>query len=157
MQTKNFLGILALVVVVLAGGAFVLNKSNSTTSQEAAAAQAPTTPPVDATSPTPAPTTAIQYKDGTYSASGTYNAPSGTETVHVTLTLAGGVVTDSTVTADGVNPMSKRFQNMFISGYKQYVTGKNISDVNVTNVSGSSLTGQGFNAAVETIKTEAKA
>jgi hypothetical protein len=40
--------------------------------------------------------------------------------------------------------------------YKQYVVGKKIDEVQLTKVSGSSLTPQGFNDALAKIKAEAK-
>jgi hypothetical protein len=46
---------------------------------------------------------------------------------------------------------------MFVSGYKQYVVGKNIASIHLDRVSGSSLTGAGFNAALARIEIEAKA
>ena len=100
---------------------------------------------------------ASTYKDGTYTATGNYTSPGGPDNVVVTLTLQNGIVTDSTVVSGAQDPTSKRYQAMFIAGYKQYVTGKSIDSLNVGKVSGSSLTAQGFNAAVASIKTEASA
>lgn len=97
------------------------------------------------------------YANGTYSAKGSYDSPAGTESVAVSVTLKDGIIEDSTVTNEADNRTSSRYQNMFISGYKSYVVGKNIADVRVGRVSGSSLTGSGFNAALERIKTEAAA
>jgi len=54
------------------------------------------------------------------------------------------------------NRESQHYQSRFLSGYKQYVVGKNISSVNLTNVSGSSLTPIGFDNALTQIKAQAK-
>jgi hypothetical protein len=51
---------------------------------------------------------------------------------------------------------SERYHNMFISGYQQYVVGKNIASVYLTKVSGSSLTPSGFDDALTQIKSQAK-
>lgn len=95
------------------------------------------------------------YKDGTYSAAGKYNSPAGEEELDVTLTLKKDIVVDAKVTEKAVNKISLRMQDQFAAGYKQYVIGKNIKDIQITKVSGSSLTPQGFNDAVAKIKVQA--
>lgn len=97
------------------------------------------------------------YKDGTYTESADYQAPSGTETVDVTLTLAGGVVTAVTVAGHATDPQAKLHQGQFANGISAVVVGKNINDLKVDKVGGSSLTSSGFNAAVAQIKTDAAA
>ena len=118
-------------------------------------------PPVDTTNTntgtkTPVPVAAI-YKDGTYSATGSYMSPGGEDQVAVTLTLANDIITSVTVTPQAGDRTSQRYQSRFVSGYKQYVVGKNIASVNLSKVSGSSLTPIGFNAALTQIKAQAKA
>jgi uncharacterized protein with FMN-binding domain len=114
--------------------------------------------PTDTT--TPAATDTIKdsvYKNGTYTATGSYTSPGGVDQLVVSLTLKNDIVTDAVVTPKPGHQVSEKFQGMFVSGYKQYVVGKNIAEVNVGKVSGSSLTGAGFNDAVTKIKLEAKA
>ena len=96
------------------------------------------------------------YKDGTYSADGTYVSPNGTETVGVQLTLASGTVTDVQITQHPSNPNTRKFQGEFAGGIAAQVVGRNIDDLNVSKVAGSSLTSGGFNQAVEKIKSEAQ-
>ena len=96
------------------------------------------------------------YKDGTYSADGTYVSPNGTETVGVELTLASGTVTDVQITQHPSNPNTRKFQGEFAGGIAGQVVGKNIDQLNVSKVAGSSLTSGGFNQAVEQIKSEAR-
>jgi uncharacterized protein with FMN-binding domain len=97
-----------------------------------------------------------QYKDGTYSADGTYVSPNGTETVGVELTLAGGTVTGVNITQHPSNPNTRKFQGEFAGGIAAQVVGKNIDELNVSKVAGSSLTSGGFKQAVEQIKAEAQ-
>lgn len=97
------------------------------------------------------------YRDGTYNAEGNYVSPGGPESIGVTITLTDGMVTDATVVAKAERPMSKKMQDQFISGYKEQVIGKNIDEIELTKVSGSSLTPKGFNDALEEIKTQAQA
>lgn len=97
------------------------------------------------------------YTDGTYSATGSYNSPGGEDQVAVTLTLQNDIVTSVTATPKSQDRTSARYQAMFVSGYKKYVVGKDISSVHIAKVSGSSLTGIGFNAAIAKIEAQAKA
>ena len=96
------------------------------------------------------------YKDGTYSADGNYVSPNGTETVGVELTLAGGTVKDVNITQHPSNPNTRKFQGEFAGGIASQIVGKNIDELNVSKVAGSSLTSGGFNQAVEQIKSEAQ-
>ncbi len=95
------------------------------------------------------------FADGTYSAAGEYQAPSGTETVDVTLTLAAGVVTEVTVVGESEDAQARGYQSRFSSGIGAIVVGKGIDEIQVDKVGGSSLTGAGFNTAIEAIKAEA--
>jgi uncharacterized protein with FMN-binding domain len=108
----------------------------------------PATPPVAITS---------TYKDGTYSADGSYNSPGGPDSISVTLTLKNDIVTDTNVVPNPGDRTSARYQNMFVSGYKQYVIGKDITSLNLGKISGSSLTPIGFDNALAKIKAQAKA
>lgn len=96
------------------------------------------------------------YKDGTYSATGDYIAPSGPETVGVSLTLSNGVISTVSTTINSHDPDAVRYERRFSQGISGIVIGKTLDDAFVSGrVNGSSLTGDGFNAALETIKQEA--
>lgn len=95
------------------------------------------------------------YKNGSYSADGTYTSPNGQETIGVKLTLTSGVISDLQLTPHPSNPNTQKFQGEFISGINAIVVGKSIDELNVSKVSGSSLTSGGFNQAIEEIKKEA--
>lgn len=99
----------------------------------------------------------VLYKDGTYSATGSYMSPGGPDKVGVKLTLVGGVISDITVTPIAGDKVSEKFQAQFMSGYKTLVLGKKIDGLKLDKVSGSSLTPIGFNDALEQIKAQAKA
>lgn len=103
------------------------------------------------------PATNGDYADGTYTETGDYTSPNGAEQVEVTLTLASNVITDVTVVGFGESPNSKQFQGEFIGGIADEVVGKNIDELSVDKVAGSSLTSGGFNNAVEAIKADALA
>lgn len=97
------------------------------------------------------------YKDGTYTESADYSAPSGTETVDVTITLAADIITDVQVEGHATDPQAQLHQGQFTSGIAAVVVGKDIDDIKVDKVGGSSLTSGGFNKAVEAIKADATA
>jgi|GEM_PF-515556 len=111
------------------------------------------------TTPTSPESTKVQsttYTDGTYSASGTYKSPAGSEEVLVTLVVQNDTVLSSTFSATSDSGTSKNFQKQFADGYISQVVGKKLSDINVGKVSGSSLTAKGFNDALSQIKAQAK-
>lgn len=95
------------------------------------------------------------YADGTYEAVGGYNSPAGKEEISVSLTLEDDVVVATSMEVLATNPTSKLLQKRFQEGYEAEVIGKTIDDLSLTVVNGSSLTPEGFNAAVEEIKKEA--
>ena len=124
--------------------------------------------PAASAAATPAPTAAAgsssdsssgssTYQDGTYEAKGSYTSPNGQEEIDVSLTLAGDVITAVTVTPEATNPNSVNYQTQFADGISEVVVGKDIDEIDVSRVAGSSLTSGGFNEAVETIKSDATA
>ena len=100
--------------------------------------------------------TNASYKNGNYSAIGDYISPGGAEQVGVTLTLTDDIITDVNFEVKAERPVSLKRQEAFAADYKQFVVGKKINEVELTKVSGSSLTSKGFNDALAKIKAEAK-
>ena len=99
--------------------------------------------------------TDASYKDGTYTADGSYQAPSGTESITVEVTLADDKISDITVTPHATDPTAKGHQAEFVGGIADQIVGKDIDTLNVTRVSGSSLTSGGFKIAIAAIKEQA--
>jgi uncharacterized protein with FMN-binding domain len=92
---------------------------------------------------------------GTWTETGTYQTPGGQESVTVTLSVRSGSVTAVKVTGSGSTPNSQQYQSAFESGISAAVVGKPLATLDVGAVSGSSLTGNGFDAAVEKIRADA--
>lgn len=117
-------------------------------------------PSAAATSASPTSQTAtdstIAYKDGQYDVVGDYVSPGGAEQIEVKVTLKNNVISDAEVVSKAERPMSVKFQQTFIENYKPLVIGKNINEVSLTKVSGSSLTPKGFNDALTKIKAQAQ-
>ncbi|MDB5181925.1 MAG: hypothetical protein JWP13_688 [Candidatus Saccharibacteria bacterium] len=95
------------------------------------------------------------YTDGTYRATSRYSTPGGSESIEVTISLKDNVVTTSSVQQTPNDREAAEYQAEFKQNYKPLVEGKKISDINLSRVSGSSLTSRGFNDAVENIKSQA--
>jgi len=109
------------------------------------------------TAEAPAETAGGTYSDGTYSDTENYQSPNGTETIDVSITLKGDVITAVEVVGRGDNPDSKHYQDEFIGGISAAVVGQDIDSISVSKVAGSSLTSGGFNKAVDAVKAEAAA
>ena len=101
-------------------------------------------------------TVQAQYKDGVYKQEGDYTSPGGQEKIEVDLTIKSGVVTDASVISEAELPKSKYMQGVFVTNFRPLVIGKNISDLNLGKVAGSSLTPKGFNDALAKIRVLAK-
>ncbi|MDK1327259.1 hypothetical protein [Arthrobacter sp. zg-Y1143] len=138
-------------------------------SESADAAEAPASPSASQSagqsagqSPAPSPAATADapasgaYADGEYSGTGSYIPPSGTsEDVDVTLRLENNVVTELEVKTSQKNPTSKQYQREFTSNVQEQVVGKNIDELDVHKVAGSSLTSEGFNRALDAIRSVA--
>ncbi|MDR7085168.1 uncharacterized protein with FMN-binding domain [Aeromicrobium panaciterrae] len=120
---------------------------------------ADTSPTTSATSSTATDSTSSTgtYKDGVYEAEAEYSNPAGVSKVKVEVTLADGVISVVKVTPEATNGTSKGFQQKFASGIAPAAVGKSIDELDISKVSGSSLTSQGFNQAIEQIKADATA
>jgi uncharacterized protein with FMN-binding domain len=170
MLLKRLGIVLAALIPVAIVGAFVFQSGDDQAVNTAPAAST-STPTAGSTATTPAtelPSTtttvttadavsesAKLYANGTYTAEGAYTSPMGAESITVTVTVDVGSVTAVTVVPHGTGA-SAVWQGKFVSGVETVVLGKDLGELNLTNVSGSSLTPIGFNAAIEAIKAQAK-
>jgi uncharacterized protein with FMN-binding domain len=97
------------------------------------------------------------YADGTYTAEGSYVTPESVETISVTVTLEGDVITAVEVSGNPQARESQDYQGRFIGGISDAVVGQDIDEISVSRVAGSSLTSGGFNKAIEDIRSQAAA
>jgi uncharacterized protein with FMN-binding domain len=153
---------IAVAVVGTAGAAVAIAGCASATTSNAdgtGAAGTSASQPAAATSDAPSTSgsSSVQYKNGTYTASGTYQTPQSVEKVTVSLTLSDDTVTSVKVTGDPQTSETVHYQGEFVAGISSAVVGKKIEDLSVTRVGGSSLTSAGFNDALAKIEAEAKA
>lgn len=111
-----------------------------------------------ASSSTAESTTASNYADGTYTATGSFYTPDGTESMEVTITLASGTITDVSLDYSSIyNRESYMYTNMFSNSIDSYAVGESIDSLSLRRVAGASLTTDGFNNALETIRNDAAA
>ena len=67
------------------------------------------------------------------------------------------MITAVEVVGDPQKRESEQYQGEFIGGIAEIVEGRDIDEIQVSRVAGSSLTSGGFNDAIEKIKAEATA
>jgi uncharacterized protein with FMN-binding domain len=157
---KKIMAVVGLLVIVAAigiGFTVTAGKKSDTASLTTPTPATSSATGPSASSPTVASANTAGYKDGTYSATGSYDTPGGPESLDLSVTIKSGAVTASSATGSGRDHDSVAYQSRFISGYKSLIIGKSIDDISLSRVSGSSLTSQGFNDALSQIKTQAKA
>jgi hypothetical protein len=154
-MSKILIPVVVLGIIVIAAIAFFMNQNTATAPESALeATTAPTSAAMEA-EPTDV-LSASAYTDGEYEATGNYVSPGGPRDVDVMITLADGVITDAEFVGTASDPNSKRFQGEFRDNFKTLVVGKNIDDVQLTKVAGSSLSPKGFMDALDKIKAEAQ-
>jgi uncharacterized protein with FMN-binding domain len=162
-KAKTVTAIIAIVVVVGLVVVIEILQNRSRATQNGAVATstvaAPTSSatPANGSSASTAHSSTSTYKDGTYTADGQYYVPHGLEDIKVTLTVAGGVVTNSSIVNSQSNQDSQRYQEDFTSQYKSSVVGKNLAEIKLAYIAGASDTSAGFDAAVSQIRNQAQA
>ena len=142
-------GLLVIVAVIGIGVAATTGKKAATT--ESVNPSTSTTADAGSSS-----TASSPYRDGAYSATGSYLSPGGQQSIKISVTLKNGNITSTSAISAAIDADGTKYQGKFISGYKSLVVGKNIDSVSLSKVSGSSLTSGGFNSALNQIKSQAK-
>lgn len=144
-------GIATLIVIVLVGivstAVIVINQSPSQATVVSNSQQL-------STGTTPSRSTAT-YADGTYIATTSYSTPGGQESLGLTVTIANNTIANITLDQKAKSGESMQYQSDFAAGYKSLVVGKKVNDISLSRVAGSSLTCNGFNTALDQIKTDA--
>jgi uncharacterized protein with FMN-binding domain len=133
------------------------NDDENSGTQPSSQTPPPASAPVVTTPPPAVVPKKIVYKDGTYTATGSYMSPGGYDQIAITLTLKNDIITGASAVSHAGDNTSQRYQDKFIGGFQQYVVGQNIASLHLSKVSGASLTPIGFNDALAQIKTKAKA
>lgn len=142
------------------GASSVVSSSASTTNSgnEAAGTSSSSSASSTVTDATTASSVSSGYKDGTYTETGSFYTPDGTESMDVTITLADGLITDVSLDYSSIyNRESYMYTNMFSQNIDSYAVGQSIDGLSLRRVAGASLTTDGFNNALEIIRSDAAA
>lgn len=100
---------------------------------------------------------AYKYKDGSYTATGSYRTPEGTENISVTVQIKNDLIQSVSVVDKASDKESKQYNSKFISGISGVVVGKSITSTFAPRVvNGASLTINGFDKALATIRSQAQ-
>lgn len=137
--------VVLIIVVVLVGivvSASIIVENNKTANNESSSSVAQTPDTRD-------------FADGTYSAKGSYVTPGGVETIGLTVTIKDGVITDTQLDTYATDRDAVQYQSEFENGYASLIVGKEIGEVSLSRVAGSSLTSNGFNKALKQIRDDA--
>ena len=98
------------------------------------------------------------YKDGTYTASASYSVPhNGSNSIAVTLTVKDGVITAVNADNSYTDHESSEYIDMFEQALEGQVVGQSVASLSPSRIGGASLTTDGFNDALDTIRSQAQA
>jgi len=97
-----------------------------------------------------------EYKDGTYTATGSYLSPGGRESVELTVVIKNGTITETSMETQATDAEAQEHQDLFVDHYQALVVGKEINGLSLSRVAGSSLTSNGFNDALDEIRDDAR-
>jgi uncharacterized protein with FMN-binding domain len=148
----GLVALIAVALIAIVATAVIVIGTGSKTTENDEAVPAQDTP--DSSSST---SNTSEYKNGIYTATGSYSTPGGQESIELTVTLDGSTVTDTSLKEMGKTGEAKQYQGEFASGYKALTVGKKIDEISLSRVAGSSLTSNGFNEALNQIKEDAAA
>ncbi|MFK3835729.1 hypothetical protein [Microbacterium sp. NPDC087868] len=102
-----------------------------------------------------APTDAVDYRDGTYEATGWYGSlPSHQD---LTLTIEDDRVTEVAITAPAEDPTSLEHQQRFAAALGDEIIGRDIDSIALDRLAGASGCSEGFMNALAEIKDSARA
>lgn len=159
--------IVVAMIAIISGAVYtVTNNNTSTTEASTGTSSASTVTDTSSSSSSssansntedPTSSTSSNYKDGTYSDTASYYTPDGSEDIKVTLVIANGTVTSASIENSGNDRESAMYQQRFAASYTSYVVGKSIDSLQLSRIAGASLTTDGFNSAIEAIRTDATA
>ncbi len=153
--------VVAIVVIALLAaattGVIFLGGKKATPVASATSDQSPSSVTKSSPQPTSSVSSDATYKDGSYKTMTSYMTPGGPESITVTVTIAGGVISATDMQGNPTTRDAQEYQDIFLSEYKSSVVGKKLSDISLDRIAGASLTSNGFNDALDTIRIDAKA
>lgn len=148
-NTNKIIGAVVISAVLIIGAYLVLRDN-----QEDNVSSSGT--PQSATDNSDNQTMVVSYADGTYSASGEYQAGGHTQMIDVELTIVDDVITSASVVNTPGDNVSANYQAGFDGVVKDEVENKKLDEADVSRLSGASLTSNAFNQMLESIRQQAR-
>lgn len=143
--------VIAMIGIIGAAAAAIGNHKDGTTATVGTTTPSTNTPPSSSSSTA----TSGNYKDGSYTASVNYFTPDGQEPLNVKVTLSGGTITATDVSADTISRTGQEYFDSFNAYYKDQVVGQKINGLSLSRVAGASLTTEAFDQALQQIMQNA--
>lgn len=157
-KDKIFLtiGSVAMVAAVGFGSYALLNNSTSNSNATKSATTMQSTTSSNTTTDAINSSVNSIYKDGTYTSVASYSVPHGNQnSIDVSLTIKSDVITNVSATNDYSDNESGMFIDSFESSLESKVVGKTLIGTSFSRIGGASLTTNGFQSAIESIRNEA--
>ena len=168
--TKIAVTIGSIAVIATAGiGGLLLATSNEQTADGSSASTSSTQAPTSSSSSTSANTSSTSsstgtvtstssYKDGTYTATANYSIPHGERnSISATITISGGTITAVTTNDNYTDGESAMYIDSFESSVSSATVGTSLANASFSRIGGASLTTEGFNSVLDTIRSQATA
>lgn len=156
---KAIIGIIVVALLVAAATAVVVLGANNEAKNNSVETTVSSSPAAttESTASSSDDSGSSTYKNGTYTATGSYSTPGGQESIGLSVTLAGDTISSAKVTQNATGGEAEEYQAKFAANFESQVVGKKIDEVSLSRVAGSSLTPRGFNNAITDIENQAKA
>lgn len=165
--TKLIVSIGSIAVIATAGiGGFLLATAKDDTSAVASTTTSSVIPvgtstvdttTIDTSSSTTSasPTSASSYKDGVYTATASYSVPRSSNSISATVTVSGGKITAVTANDSYSDGESAMYIDSFESSVSGSAVGTSLADATFSRIGGASLTTEGFNSVLDSVRTQA--
>jgi len=134
-----------------------VSSSTSSTPTSSDSTSSTSSTATDSTSQSTTSTSSSGYADGDYTAKASYYVPHGSNSISVKLTIKDGKVTAVTTDDTYSDHESAYYIDSFNSEIKGVVVGQSLDSLSLSRVGGASLTTEGFNQALDSIISSAKA
>jgi hypothetical protein len=164
-KTRQLVAALAVLIVIVAivTAASLSNKKKTanivSTSSTASGGGATADPATDADSSgasAGARLSSASFKDGSYTATSSFDTPGGVDDITVSLTLKDNTITTVSARESATDHDSQEYDQLFNGGIESAVVGKKIDELTLSRVAGASLTTEGFNGAIAQIERQAQ-
>lgn len=127
------------VLVLLLGAYFLITNINSGSSESLTST-----------------VTKVEYKNGLYEESISYQVPKSTNTLKATITIKDDVITEVSTSHVFSSPKSKEYTDPFDKEISGAVVGKKFKDLDIKILGGASLTSDAFNKIIDALTQKAK-